>query len=38
MAENKPKWAFMAHYETGSGRVNDINAFSDLVNGMVHLD
>ena len=25
---HKPKWAFMAHYETGSGRVNDIAAFS----------
>lgn len=25
----KPKWAFMAHWETGSGRVNDIQAFSD---------
>ena len=29
IAEIKPKWAFMAHYETGSGRVNDINAFSE---------
>ncbi len=28
-AEHKPKWAFMAHSETGSGRVNDIRAFSD---------
>ena len=26
---HQPKWAFMAHYETGSGRVNDIKAFSD---------
>ena len=26
---HKPKWAFMAHYETGSGRVNDIETFSD---------
>jgi len=25
----KPKWAFMAHWETGSGRVNDVKAFSD---------
>ena len=25
----KPKWAFMAHWETGSGRINDISAFSD---------
>ena len=29
LAENKPKWAFMAHWETGSGRTNDIRAFSD---------
>lgn len=29
LAEKKPKWAFMAHWETGSGRVNDIRAFSD---------
>jgi len=29
LAENKPKWAFMAHWETGSGRINDIRAFSD---------
>ena len=28
MNEYKPKWAFMAHYETGSGRVNDIKSFS----------
>ena len=27
--DHQPKWAFMAHYETGSGRVNDIRAFSD---------
>ena len=25
----KPKWAFMAHWETGSGRVNDLRGFSD---------
>ncbi len=24
-----PKWAFMAHWETGSGRVNDLQGFSD---------
>lgn len=24
----KPKWAFMAHWETGSGRTNDIKALS----------
>lgn len=29
LADNKPKWAFMAHWETGSGRINDIRAFSD---------
>ncbi len=28
LAEHKPKWAAMAHYETGSGRVNDIAGFS----------
>ncbi len=29
LAQHKPKWAFMAHWETGSGRVNDIQGFSD---------
>ena len=29
MSAHKPKWAFMAHYETGSGRVNDIETFSE---------
>ena len=29
LADKKPKWAFMAHWETGSGRVNDIRTFSD---------
>ncbi len=29
LAEKKPKWAFMAHWETGSGRTNDIRAFSE---------
>ncbi len=29
LAEKKPKWAFMAHWETGSGRINDIRGFSD---------
>ncbi len=28
LAEHKPKWAFMAHYETGSGRINDIAGFN----------
>lgn len=26
---HKPKWAFMAHWETGSGRINDLRGFSD---------
>ncbi|MEM1360748.1 MAG: aminotransferase [Pseudomonadota bacterium] len=29
LAEHKPKWAFMAHWETGSGRINDLAGFSD---------
>jgi alanine-glyoxylate transaminase / serine-glyoxylate transaminase / serine-pyruvate transaminase len=29
LAEKKPKWAMMTHWETGSGRINDIRAFSD---------
>lgn len=29
LAEHKPMWAFMAHWETGSGRINDLRAFSD---------
>ena len=29
LSEHQPKFAFMAHWETGSGRVNDIRAFSD---------
>ena len=29
ISDHKPKWAFMAHYETGSGRVNDIETFSE---------
>lgn len=29
LAEHKPKWAFMAHWETGSGRINDITGFSN---------
>jgi len=29
LAEHRPKWAFMAHWETGSGRVNDLCGFSD---------
>ena len=29
LAEHKPKWAFMAHWETGSGRINDLEGFSN---------
>ena len=29
LAQHKPKWAFMAHWETGSGRINDLRGFSD---------
>ncbi len=29
LKDKKPKWAFMAHWETGSGRINDLRAFSD---------
>lgn len=29
LAEHKPKWAAMAHWETGSGRTNDLRGFSD---------
>ncbi|WP_138933526.1 aminotransferase class V-fold PLP-dependent enzyme [Roseovarius arcticus] len=29
LAKHKPKWAFMAHWETGSGRINDIKGFSE---------
>jgi len=29
LAEHKPMWAFMAHWETGSGRINDIRGFND---------
>ncbi|MCF6433570.1 aminotransferase [Leisingera sp. MMG026] len=29
LADKKPKWAFMAHWETGSGRINDLKGFSD---------
>lgn len=28
LAKHKPKWAFMAHWETGSGRVNDLAGFN----------
>lgn len=29
LKKHKPKWAFMAHWETGSGRINDVQALSD---------
>jgi aspartate aminotransferase-like enzyme len=29
LAQHKPMWAFMAHWETGSGRINDLKGFSD---------
>ncbi|MCV6547194.1 MAG: aminotransferase class V-fold PLP-dependent enzyme [Cohaesibacter sp.] len=29
LKEHKPKWAFMAHWETGSGIINDISGFSE---------
>jgi len=29
LAEHKPKWVAMAHWETGSGRINDIQGLSD---------
>jgi len=29
LSEHKPKWAFMAHWETGSGRINDLRGFSE---------
>ncbi|TFF27251.1 aminotransferase class V-fold PLP-dependent enzyme [Jiella endophytica] len=29
LAEHQPKWAAMAHWETGSGRINEIKGFSD---------
>lgn len=29
LAEKKPTWAIMAHWETGSGRINDLQGFSD---------
>ncbi|MFN4193735.1 MAG: aminotransferase [Tabrizicola sp.] len=29
LAEHKPTWAVMAHWETGSGRINDLSGFSD---------
>ena len=29
LGTHRPKWALMAHWETGSGRINDIRGFSD---------
>ena len=28
LSQHKPKWAAMAHWETGSGRINDLEGFS----------
>ena len=28
LGEHKPMWAFMAHWETGSGRINDLEGFN----------
>jgi aspartate aminotransferase-like enzyme len=29
LSEHKPMWAVMAHWETGSGRINDLQGFND---------
>lgn len=29
LSDHKPTWATMAHWETGSGRINDLRGFSD---------
>lgn len=29
LAKHNPMWAFMAHWETGSGRINDLKGFND---------
>jgi alanine-glyoxylate transaminase / serine-glyoxylate transaminase / serine-pyruvate transaminase len=29
LAQHKPTWAVVAHWETGSGRINDLRGFSD---------
>ncbi|MFH5776498.1 aminotransferase [Paracoccus sp. NGMCC 1.201697] len=29
LAKHQPKWAAMTHWETGSGRINDLRGFSD---------
>lgn len=29
LTEHQPMWAFMAHWETGSGRINDLQGFND---------
>ena len=31
LAVHRPKWAVMAHWETGSGRINDLKGFSDAL-------
>ncbi len=39
LSAHKPMWAMMTHWETGSGRINDLRAFSDacLANGVMGL-
>jgi alanine-glyoxylate transaminase/serine-glyoxylate transaminase/serine-pyruvate transaminase len=34
LAEHKPRWACMAHWETGSGRINDLKGFSQAASSM----
>ena len=29
ISEHRPMWALMAHWETGSGRINDLSGFND---------
>ena len=29
LAEHRPMWAFMVHWETGSGRINELQGFND---------
>jgi aspartate aminotransferase-like enzyme len=29
LGKHKPMWAFMTHWETGSGRINDLQGFND---------
>jgi aspartate aminotransferase-like enzyme len=36
LAEHKPMWAFMAHWETGSGRINDLKDVDTPVYHQTH--